>query len=213
LDTLASIEKRELAISTPGHPIAEILGVTLSYIGERDLPAGTTGTNKNHAGGSAKLYVVTLPEGGVLEVQVCTAESETGLETWVGGSTGYGLPVQMRKLARSLRMNVNKVSGPGTELFIELGQARINPEAPDGNPTTKWSIGKDDVSLAVGGADVEGLFSLVGVTSYDTRQNAYGETNKRKGNLCVKFNPQNQHVPATAHFVGRVLPLFVGLKN
>lgn len=210
-ETRRSIERRRQAVIPIGRPLISINGVELKFIGQREIKPGTTGSNAKHDGGSALLYVVSIPGGGVLEVQVCSAKSEKGLETWVGGEAEYSIPPRMKKLARSLRMNVMPVLD-SEDLFVELSQARINPGEVDGNPTLKKSITPEDIQLGIGGADAVELFKNLNAIGYGTRAHVCGETNKNRSNLCVRFDSLNVHIPAVAHFVTRVMPLFFDLK-
>ena len=211
-ETRRSIERRRQAVIPRGKPIISIKGVELKFIGQRAIQAGTTGGNNPHQGGTALLYVVSVPGGGVLEVQVCSAVSEKGLETWVGGEAEYNIPPRMKKLARSLRMNVMSVAN-SEDLFVELSQARINPAAVDGNPTLKKSITNDDIMTGLGGADPVELFKSLRTIGYGTRKDVCGETNRNKGYLCVRFDRSNVHIPAVAHFATRVMPLYFALES
>ena len=211
-ETRRSIERRRQAVVPRGRPIISVQGVELKFIGQRTIQAGTTGGNNAHQGGSALLYVVSVPGGGVLEVQVCSAVSEKGLETWVGGEAEYNIPTRMKKLARSLRMNVMSVAN-AEDFFVELSQARINPDEVDGNPTLKKSITNDDIRTGLGGADPVELFRSLRTIGYGTRKDVCGETNRNKGYLCVRFDRSNVHIPAVAHFATRVMPLYFGLES
>jgi hypothetical protein len=233
-ETVANIErKRELAKSA-GRVLLTLDGVTLSYIGSRDVGPGTTGSNSPYEKGKAEVYLARLADGGVLEIHTVSAyphdEKNVQLpieETWVQGDLEYGLPAQMKLLADRRRLVVMPLSVDGEPLrndpkskkkpakmsddrYCQIRQLQLKPHQPAGE---RWNATNKKVTVAqlsagAGGVDVEQMFREFGATAFGTRETVLGDDkSKLRGDLCVRFDKQAIHIPAITFLVARLLPL------
>jgi len=232
-ETAANIErKRELAQSA-GRVLVTLDGVTLSYIGSRDVGPGATGSNSKYEKGKAEVYLARLADGGVMEIHTVSAyphdDENVQLpieETWVQGDLEYGLPAQMKLLADRRRLVVMPLSIDGEPLrndpkskkkpakmsddrYCQIRQLQLNSLEPMGE---RWDATNKKVTVAqlssgAGGVDVAELFREFGATAFGTRETVLGDMSKLRGDLCVRFNKQEIHVPAITFLVARLLPL------
>lgn len=246
-ETAASIErKRELAQSA-GRVLVTLDGVTLSYVGSRDVGPGTTGSNSPYEKGKAEVYVARLADGGVMEIHTVSAyphdDENVQLpieETWVQGDLEYGLPAQMKLLADRRRLVVmplsvdgepmrnepedkkkpvkgkrktekdrKKLSEMSEERYCQIRQLQLASRQPEGErwDATNKKVTVAQLSAGAGGVEIAGLFREFGATAFGTRETVLGDTSKLRGDLCVRFNRQEIHVPAITFLVARLLPL------
>ena len=94
----------------------------LHFAGSTEIGPGKTAGNADHDGGSAQVYIVTEPEGGVMEVRVCEAMTEEGNARWVGIEQGLGVPERLNHAVRSLRISISEL--PESIAWMELSQAQ-----------------------------------------------------------------------------------------
>lgn len=232
-ETAANIErKRELAQSA-GRVLITLDDVTLSYIGSRDVGPGATGSNNKYEKGKAEVYLARLADGGVMEIHTVSAyphdENNVQLpieETWVQGDLEYGLPAHVKLLADRRRLVVMPLSIDGEPLrnervkevrpqqmsddrYCQIRQLQLNSLEPVGE---RWDATNKKVTLAqlssgAGGVDVEQLFRSFGAVAFGTRESVLGDKSRLRGDLCVRFDKQEIHVPAITFLVARLLPL------
>lgn len=207
--TRASIAQKQQLLVEQGMELLQVDGVSLRYVREVAIPAGSTGANKKHEGGTAEVYVVSLPEGGVIELHVCSAELDGQKETWTRVNQAFGVPGSWGHVVRSKRMNV--YSQANEYQYMELSQVRMNPGGKFDNSATAIKVDEKGFALPLGGQDPHEIFNRFGALGFGTRELIMNETNKRKGYLCVTYSQDAQHVPAVAHFLSRVMPLHAGL--
>jgi serine/threonine protein kinase len=207
--TRASIAQKQQLVGERGVELLQIDGVSLRYEGEVAIPSGSTGTNQRHDGGTAEVYIVRLPAGGVIEMHVCRAEPEGQEEIWTRVNQAFGVPASWGHVVRSKRMNV--YSHTDQNQFMELSQVRMKPGGKFDNSATAIKVDEAGFALPLGGQDPHEIFNRFGALGFGTRELILNETNKRKLYLCVKFADDAQHVPAVAHFLSRIMPLHAGL--
>jgi len=207
--TRASIVQKQQLVGEQGAELLQIDGVSLRYVGEVAIPAGSTGANKKHDGGTAEVYIVTLPAGGVIEMHVCSAEPEGQKEMWTRVNQAFGVPGSWDHVVRSKRMNVYPLANQ--HQYIELSQVRMKPDGKFDNSATAIKVDEAGFASALGGQDPREIFKRFGALGFGTRESIINETNKRKLYLCVKYSEDAQHVPAVAHFLSRIMPLHAGL--
>ena len=149
----------------------------LRYIGQIQIPEGTTPSSQDHIGGVAELYHSTDGEGGVIELLVCKAETEDGIARWTSTGNGFGYPDRLSHAVRSLRISINE---DDDQCHMELVQAQLkkNPDYP--NQSTKKMVDKIQFSKPIVNGDAEKVFASFGATGFDTKARLWGETNNRR---------------------------------
>ena len=192
-----------------GFELLQIDGVSLRYVGEVVIPGGVTTSRTKYERGVAEVYIVTLPSGGVIEMQVCSVEAEGQKEMWTRVSQAFGVSKNWDHVVRSKRMTVYPLANHLQ--FIELTQVRLKLDGEYDNQATAIKVDETGFALPLGGQDPHEIFKRFGATGFGTRESVTNETNKRKLYLCVKFADDAQHVPAVAHFLSRIMPLHAGL--
>ena len=168
-----------------------------------------TSGNNAHNGGTADSYIVTVPDGGVLEIRVCAAEVDGAIERWVGVEQGFGYPDRMHHAVRSHRMSISVAGG---HEWMEITQSQLKKVAVPANQATKKQVTEAGLSGPLG-SDVRDILERFGVTAFGTREEVLGETNKRRFYLAAVFGPDAQHAPAVVHFVSRLVPLYMGVEE
>tara|TARA_X000001036_G_scaffold233908_1_gene218396 strand:- start:258 stop:3569 length:3312 start_codon:yes stop_codon:yes gene_type:complete len=124
-------------------------------------------------------------------------------ESWIHAVDAHDSPRYIHRLVHGLRPGIYDVPGKEQQSFIELRQAQIVDD-PAWPKIRKVSLKELNDHAEV---DVSELFGLHGALTVDTRENAYGETNNRKTDLCVTFNKTNTIIPLAAYVLTRVAPL------
>ena len=71
---------------------------------------------------------------------------------------------------------------------------------------SSWVNGEDDPADRLDGPAVDEI-------EFGTKQELWGETSKRKNFLAITFPDSSTHLPAIAHFVSRILPLYAGITE
>lgn len=208
--TIARItEKRELA-NRSGAVLLELRGLTLEYSGEVEIGPGQTGGNKNHDGGTADAYIVTIPGGGVMEIRVCSATVDGKTERWVGVEQAFGYPDRMSHAVRSHRMSIYDEN---SHAWMEISQSQLKKNPVRTNEATRKKVSEDGLSGPLGGVSARDLLGRFGVTSFGTREEVLGDVNKRRFYLAARFGADAHHAPAVVHFISRIVPLYVGVEE
>ena len=182
----------------------------LRYIGQIQIPEGTTAATKAHNGGVAELYHSTDGEGGVIELLVCTADTEDGVAKWTSTGNGFGYPDRVSHAVRSLRISINE---DDNNCQMELVQAQLKKQPDYPNQSTKKMVDKIQFSKPIVNGDAEKVFMSFGASEFDTKKNLWGETGNRRNYLAVTFPSTATHIPALAHFISRIIPLYAGVTE
>jgi hypothetical protein len=95
--------------------------------------------------------------------------------------------------------------------WIELSQAllRKNPEYPfqaSGKMATEAML-----QAALSSEPVERIFYRFGAEDFGKKENVLSDTSKRRNYLAVVYRDAS-HMPAVAHFVCRIMPLYRGFE-
>ncbi len=209
IETRQSIEAKRALVGRAGQLLLEIDGVTLSHVGRVEIPPGVTGKNIPHEGGEAEVYVVSEPGGGHFEVRVRNALVDGVIEEWVGIEQAVAEPPRMQHAVRALRMNVQREKS-GLR-WIELSQAllRKNPDYPfqaSGKMVTEAKL-----QAALSSEPVERIFFRFGAEAFGKREEVLSDKSKRRNYLTVAYR-NAVHMPAVAHFVCRIMPLYRGFE-
>jgi len=110
---------------------------------------------------------------------------------------------------RKTEKDPKKLPEMSEERYCQIRQLQLNSRQPEGE---RWDATNKKVTVAqlssgAGGVDVAELFREFGATAFGTRETVLGDTSKLRGDLCVRFNRQEIHVPAITFLVARLLPL------
>ena len=208
--TRASIVQKQQLVGAQGVELMQIDGVSLRYSGEVAIPGGVTTKKVRYEGGMAEVYVVTLPAGGVIEMQVCSVGAEGQKEMWTRVNQAFGVPGRWDHIVRSKRMTVYPL--PNHSQYIELSQARLKLDGKYDNQATAIKVDEKEFALPLDGQDPHEIFRRFGALGFGTREAVMKETNSRKGYLCVKYSDDAKHVAAVAHFLSRIMPIHAGLE-
>jgi hypothetical protein len=74
-------------------------------------------------------------------------------------------------------------------------------------------VNKAQLSAPIGNADAEQVLRSFGASGYATKSELWGETGGHKNYLAVTFPDSATHIPAVAHFISRILPLYANIKE
>ena len=202
------LAKKQL-VEIDGELLLDIEGVRLHFAGSTDIGPGKTGGNVDHDGGAAQVYIVTEPEGGVMEVRVCEAMTEEGNARWVGIEQGLGVPERLNHAVRSLRISISELSE--SSAWMELSQAQLKLTGTILGQATKKLVNEEKLSSPLSPIKARDLLHQFGASNFGTRAELFGETNNRRNYLAITFGPESTHLAAVAHFVCRIMPLYKGL--
>lgn len=233
LETAANIERKKRLAESEGHELVTVDGVSLSYLGTREVGPGATGSNGEYERGMAHVYLARLEQGGVLEFHTVSAhpvdsKSREPLpieETWVQGDLEFGLPEHVQMLADRRRLIViplmadgravreedtkSKTLKPSDGRYCHIRQLQLNSSEKVGS---HWKATNKKVTVAqlregAGGIDVESLVRSFGAVDFGTREAVIMDNSRMRGDLCVKFDRSAIHVPAITFLICRLLPL------
>jgi serine/threonine protein kinase len=208
--TRERITEKQKLLNTRGIEIWKSGNVTLRYIGQAPLQPGSTAANVPHDGGVAEIYQSTDADGGVIEILVCAAVIDQKIVRWTATGNGFGYPDRLSHAVRSLRISISDQNGLS---HMELMQAQLKREPKYPNQCTKKMVNKEQLSRPVVGNNAEQVFRQFGAKGFATKSELWGETGGHKNYLAVTFADSATHLPALAHFVSRILPLYAGITE
>ena len=180
--------------------IFEAVGFSLFATGNERRELGPTPTEED-VDGTAVLYRVVGP-GDV--------ELELGDIAWDNGERSLMIidrlnaPARFDGLVRRLRMTVQQ-SDQG--LCVELSMARL---AKSGRP----SLMKADLTAFSEEINVDVSRSLLsaGALLVGTKEDLLGVRHQRRQYWCAVFEVGQEHVPAVAFLLMRIIPVYLGLE-
>ena len=202
-------EKRALA-NHAGALLLEMHGLTLRYDGHVEFGPGTTIGGKDHNGGVADSYIVTVPGGGVLEIRVFSTDIDGAAERWVGVEQGFGHPERMNHAVRSHRMSISQ---EGEVEWMEITQSQLKKSGTYENQATRKQVTMEELSAPLGGVTAHQVLEPFGVVALGSRSEVLGDTNRRRNYLAAILGPDSQHAPAIVHFISRLIPLYLGVSE
>jgi hypothetical protein len=164
----------------------------------------------DYTSGVAELYHSTDGEGGVIEILVCTADTEAGVARWTSTGNGFGYPDRVSHAVRSLRISISESDN---ECHMELAQAQLKKQPEHPNQSMKKMVDKVQFSKPIVNGDAGTVFTSFGASGFDTKSKLWGETGNRRNYLAVTFPTTATHVPALAHFISRIIPLYAGVTE
>jgi serine/threonine protein kinase len=204
------LAKKQL-VEVDGELLLEIEDVRLHYVGPTDIGPGLTGGNVSHDGGVAEVYIVTEPEGGVLEVRVCEAMTENGIARWVGVEQGLGVPDRLAHAVRSLRISLYETTDQIP--WMEINQAQLKSAGNIVGQAASKLVDEEKLSHPLSPFTARELFSKFGASGFGTREELFEETNNRRRRLAISFGQNSEHLAAVGHFVTRIMPLYKGITE
>ena len=208
--TRERITNKQKLLNTRGIEIWKSGDLALRYIGQSPLGPGSTAANVPHDGGVAEIYHSTDKDGGVIEILVCAAVIDQKIVRWTATGNGFGYPDRLSHAVRSLRISISEDNGIN---HMELMQAQLKKEPKYPNQSTKKMVNKDQLSSPIVGGNADQVFQLFGAKGFATKSELWGETGGHKNYLAVTFPNSATHLPALAHFVSRILPLYAGITE
>ena len=150
--------------------------------------------------------VIGAEPGIRLDIEWCFADYG---EAWVKAVDAHHSPQFIHRLVHGLRPGIHLIEGRENEAFMELRQARIVDD-PDWPRLRKVSEAELDDAA---GTTVAAELVALGAITVSTRERAWGDTNRRKTDLCVVFDVDNVLVPFAAYALTRVAPLALELAT
>ena len=208
--TRERIKEKQKLINTQGIEIWSSGNLSLRHIGQIQLEPGSTAATVPHNGGIAEIYHSTDGDGGVIEILICTADTEEGVSRWTATGNGFGYPDRVSHAVRSLRISINEEDN---NCHMELMQAQLKKQPKYPNQSTKKMVNKVQFSKPIVNGDAENVFQSFGSSGFGTKSELWGETGGHKNYLAVTFPTSATHVPAIAHFISRILPLYAGITE
>lgn len=202
-------EKRSLA-NHAGALLLEMHGLTLRYDGQVEFGSGTTIGGKDHNGGVAESYIVTVPGGGVLEIRVFSTDVDGANERWVGVEQGFGHPDRMSHAVRSHRMSI---FSSGDVQWMQVTQSQLKKSGKFENQATKKMVSVEGLSAPLGGPSALSVLEPFGVTALGTRGEVFGDKTQSRNQLAAVFGPDSVHAPAVIHFISRLIPLYMNVTE
>ena len=92
-------------------------------------------------------------------------------------------------------------------------QAQLKREPKYPNQSTKKLVDKEQLSLPIKNGDANQVLRSFGASGFGTKNELWGDIGRHKNYLAVTFPDSATHVPAIAHFVSRILPLYAGITE
>jgi serine/threonine protein kinase len=208
--TRERITEKQKLLNTRGIEIWKSGDLTLRYIGQAQLPPGATASNQPHDGGISEVYHSTDADGGVIEIHVCAAVVDEKISRWTATGNGFGYPDRLSHAVRSLRISITDQNGLNS---MELMQAQLKRDPKYPNQSTKKLVNKEQLSLPIKNGSIDQVFQSFGATGLGTKSELWNDVGRHKNYLAVTFPSSATHVPAIAHFVSRILPLYAEITE
>lgn len=182
--------------SASPYPTIDIGTVTLHDLQEwRPVTGNTIG--KKHSTGQAYCYRVT----GSQRLQLDLEEVLWDNGEWeIRCVDAHSSPKPLHRLEHGLRLGVRRL--PRNRRCAQLRLARLG----NGDWSNVYKTYPAEVARAAK-FDPHKLLVAHGATAYTDAEHAYGETNRRKGDLAVVFEGDQSYVAVLAYAITRVLPL------
>jgi len=150
----------------------------------------------------AKIREYPLTGPGALRLVIHDKRFDEGTGQVTCGANNSGDPFWQRIVNR-LRQGIYAVPEDET-FFMELEQARMTLGTDDWSSRYKATLAELDEGA---GLSVQDRLMELGAIEVGTREEVYGEENRRKTWLCVSFAPDNLVVPLAAYSMTTILPL------
>ena len=96
---------------------------------------------------------------------------------------------------------------------MELMQAQLKKDPKHLNQATKKMVDKAQLSKPIANGDADQVLRSFGASGFASKSELWGETGGRKNYLAVTFPDSATHIPAIAHFISRILPLYAGITE
>mgnify|MGYP000206038172 FL=1 len=96
---------------------------------------------------------------------------------------------------------------------MELMQAQLKKDPKHPNQATKKMVNKVQLSAPIDDGDADEVFRSFGASGFASKSELWGETGGHKNYLAVTFSDSATHIPAVAHFISRILPLYAGISE
>lgn len=208
--TRERIKAKQQLLNAGGLEIWNSGVIWLRHIGKSKILAGSTSKSTPHNGGIAEVYHSIDAEGGVIEILVCSADVNGLTERWTATGNGFGYPDRLSHAVRSLRISIDEKSN---FRYMELMQAQLKKSPKYVNQATKKMVNKVQLEAPLNGQDINQIFKAFGASNFGTKQSLWGESNNKRNFLAVTFPESATHVPAIAHFISRILPLYANIKE
>ena len=208
--TRERIQEKQKLLNMRGLEIWKSGEISLRHIGQTPIPPGSSSKNTPHNGGVADVYHSADSDGGIIEILVCTAETADGTERWTATGNGFGYPDRLTHAVRSLRISIDDRNNVHQ---MELMQAQLKKEPKHLNQATKKMVDKAQLSKPIANGDADQVLRSFGASGFASKSELWGETGGRKNYLAVTFPDSATHIPAVAHFISRILPLYAGITE
>ena len=208
--TRERIQEKQKLLNTHGLEIWKSGEISLRHIGQTPIPPGSSSKNTPHNGGVADVYHSADSAGGIIEILVCTAATADGTERWTATGNGFGYPDRLTHAVRSLRISIDNRNEVH---YMELMQAQLKKDPKHPNQATKKMVDKAQLSKPIATGDADQVLRSFGASGFATKSELWDETGGHKNYLAVTFPDSATHIPAVAHFISRILPLYAGISE
>ena len=208
--TRERIQEKQKLLNTLGLEIWKSGAISLRHIGQTPIPPGSSSKNTPHNGGFADVYHSADSDGGIIEILVCTAATADGTERWTATGNGFGYPDRLTHAVRSLRISIDCRNNVN---HMELMQAQLKKDPKHPNQATKKMVDKAQLSKPIATGDADQVLRSFGASGFASKSELWGETGGHKNYLAVTFPDSATHIPAVAHFISRILPLYAGISE
>jgi serine/threonine-protein kinase len=145
-------------------------------------------------------FRVTLPDGGVLVIDVVREPDGTG---WVHTGSTSGVGPVLERLEHGLRMGINR--DPSVGLWAELRQARLEP-ARGPHWSNLFQATLEELNEGAG-LDVAAVIAETCGGEVGERSAILGDSGRRRRYVCATLPDGSARGPLAAYLVTRVLPL------
>lgn len=203
-----------LSVSEGGSPVLlEVDGVELRRGVTDVVNDQNSASTRAHATATAFHYQAVFPTGGYLDFALLVAEDDQGPDIWMAGLVEVDTHPRIKRLAQGLRPGSQLVESDPQRVALRLKMAKLKPEkGPD------WSTAQratESEVTAAAGFDLGTTLFRTGALAYGTHEEAFGDSSKMRGDLCVVFDPTTESgrdVAAIAYFASRVMALWRTIK-
>lgn len=182
-------------------------GFRLRFVEERrDITVAVPGDGE--LVGDDRVYLADREDGTALEIAVFVTAQGTGLVRVTKVLHGDSA---LQRLQQGLRIGIRGCDDG--RLTMDLRQARFVADSKPGkHPISQFLVTASELDMG-SGMDVAETLSRFGSDAYGTRAEVFGETGKKRNEMCVAFPRRAVDLPAVAYVLTRIAPVVRRIRH
>lgn len=201
-------ERERVEAAEQNAPILTVEGFRLRFIRE-DRAVTVALPGEGEVLGDDRVYLADREDGTALTIAVFRSAQGNGIvrvTEVLHGDAG------LQRLQQGLRIGIRPVEN-GSGLTMDLRQARwVAEPKPGKHPISQYLVSTAELDAGCG-QDVCRTLAALGAIGYGTRAEVFGDTGKKRNEICVAFPREAVDLPAATYVLTRIAPVVRGVRH